>query len=55
MKKILFYYIALLTWIAKIIMWVTIILIPVERHLSETYEAWRKPFYYWLWVWIYED
>lgn len=39
-----YYYIALGIWILKILMWVTIILIPVERYLKDRFDYWHKPF-----------
>ena len=48
--KILCYYLALLTWIAAIIMCVSVVLIPLFVYLKEETDWFRRPFYeaYWL-------
>lgn len=45
MRKLFLYYSAFLIWILKIIFWLSIILIPIERLLSDDYNCWREPFY----------
>ena len=44
MKKILYYYLALLIWILIIIMFISIILIPVCMYLKHNSMLWYKPF-----------
>lgn len=44
MKKILGYYLALLTAIVEIIMIASIVLIPVWYHLFNISDWWRQPF-----------
>lgn len=39
------YYLALLTWILKIILWVSIVGIPMEIYLRDNYEWFEDPFY----------
>ena len=43
------YYLALLTWVLKIIMFLSIILIPVCKYSEDTYEWWDRPFGKALW------
>ena len=50
MKRLWFYYLALLTWIAMIIMCATIVLIPVVILLRDKSYWWTRPFYE-AWVW----
>ena len=42
--KIFFYYLALLTWILEIIMFASIVLIPIVLILREESDWWQKPF-----------
>ena len=46
MKELLMYYLALLTWIAQILMCVSIILIPVFVYLYFNTDWWGNPFEY---------
>lgn len=39
-----YYFIAFGIWILKILMWATIILIPVERYLTDRFHYWYMPF-----------
>ena len=49
MKKILFYYLAFIIWILKIMLFITIIGIPIERILSDHFDLWGEPFNWALW------
>ena len=40
-----YYFLALLVWIAKIALWITIIGIPIERYLAYETEWFYNPFY----------
>ena len=42
----IYYFLALLVWIAKILLWVTIIGIPIERYLAYETEWFECPFSY---------
>ena len=44
LKEILFMYIALIIWIAKIIMFLSIVLIPIAILLIDKYQWWKEPF-----------
>jgi hypothetical protein len=44
MSKILHYYLALLVWILIIIMFASVILIPICMYLKDTFWLWYKPF-----------
>lgn len=46
MRRLFMYYVAFLMWIVKIILWISIILIPIERLLSDDYDEWKSPFKY---------
>lgn len=46
MKKLLMYYLALLTWIAQILLIVSIIGIPIFVYLIEETQWWGTPFDY---------
>ena len=41
-----YYFLALLIWITKIVLWLTIIGIPVERYLADNYSMFNAPFFY---------
>ena len=41
-----YYFIAFLIWIIKILLWISLIGIPVERYMSDKYSAFSEPFYW---------
>ena len=46
MRLLLWYYLAFLTWIVKLVMMLSLVLLPLELWLRQKSNFWCKPFSY---------